>query len=459
MIHLDLFSGIGGFAYAVDKVWPEAEHIFCDNDKYCQAVLRRHWPSSAIWSDIRELIAQSYEMFINLPTNYNYANAKKQEIPRICQHVSKGDVNPRTCRILWNNQASHMEDTQEKGMQISGQQEIQVREPFLSWNNSERQITEHVGICDKERHCLKKGILREMWVRRFNERWENGNSGTPQRLQQTTGSGVALPKMSPQMAQEEQINTVGGLNEQIITNTKHGGHVHGKSEIKPTEGYNETLRELASGIRSPFILTGGFPCQGFSQAGKRRGKSDDRFLWPAMLECIRLFKPAWVIAENVYGLLNIESGMVFEQVCTDMEGAGYQVWPFIVPACAVNAPHRRDRVWFVAHSKRNGRIGTKGTGSIGEAIQEEQARKDNTIDIEGAGCLQWGEPFDRRAWQNNWKQVALATCIRRVDDGIPNGMDNISGARQRTERLKMLGNSIVPQVAIEIMRAIKDVDG
>jgi DNA (cytosine-5)-methyltransferase 1 len=102
------------------------------------------------------------------------------------------------------------------------------------------------------------------------------------------------------------------------------------------------------------ILTGGFPCQPFSCAGKRKGTEDNRFLWPEMLRVIREVEPTWVIAENVRGLLSIDNGVVFEKCCSDLEALGYEVQPFVIPACAVNAPHRRDRVWIVAHSTSGG---------------------------------------------------------------------------------------------------------
>jgi DNA (cytosine-5)-methyltransferase 1 len=97
------------------------------------------------------------------------------------------------------------------------------------------------------------------------------------------------------------------------------------------------------------ILTGGFPCQPYSLAGKRKGKEDERHLWPEMLRTIREIQPRFVVGENVFGLINWGGGLVFHEVQTDLETAGYEVWPYVLPACAVNAPHRRDRVWFVAH--------------------------------------------------------------------------------------------------------------
>ncbi len=116
------------------------------------------------------------------------------------------------------------------------------------------------------------------------------------------------------------------------------------------------------------IISGGFPCQPYSIAGKRLGKEDDRHLWPEMLRAIREIKPIYVVGENVYGIVNWNGGMVFDEVQTDMEAEGYEVLPTILPACAKNAPHRRDRTWFVAYSdkcanrssRKGGRLIEKG---------------------------------------------------------------------------------------------------
>ena len=98
------------------------------------------------------------------------------------------------------------------------------------------------------------------------------------------------------------------------------------------------------------VLTGGFPCQPYSTAGKRLGKEDERHLWPEMLRAIREIQPRWVVGENVRGLVSWNGGMVFDEVQADLEAEGYEVLPFLLPACAVNAPHRRDRIWFVAYT-------------------------------------------------------------------------------------------------------------
>ena len=110
------------------------------------------------------------------------------------------------------------------------------------------------------------------------------------------------------------------------------------------------------------ILTGGFPCQPYSMAGKRLGKEDERHLWPEMLRAIREIQPTWVVGENVLGLVNWNGGLVFHEVQAELEAEGYEVQPYVLPAASVNAPHRRDRVWFVAYSYHKGR--SSGLGEV-----------------------------------------------------------------------------------------------
>lgn len=197
--------------------------------------------------------------------------------------------------------------------------------------------------------------------------------------------------------------------------------------------------------------TGGFPCQPFSCAGKRKGTSDDRHLWPKMFRVIQLTKPTWVVAENVRGLLTIEQGVVFKQVCLDLESEGYEVQPFIIPAVAVNAPHRRDRVWIVAN-RSNARA---------ERVQEWEDTADDVTDTENKRS-KWSRDtrtgrtgLSDSSWSKNWLEVATKLC--GVDDGLPTRVDGfeLTKARHRVERLKSLGNSIVPQVAVKIMKGIK----
>ena len=121
------------------------------------------------------------------------------------------------------------------------------------------------------------------------------------------------------------------------------------------------------------IISGGFPCQPYSNAGKRRGKEDDRHLWQEMLRVIREVQPRFVVGENVAGLLSWNNGMVFHEIITDLENEGYETQAFIIPACATNAQHRRDRIWFVAHSN-NARTNERMQFDIERKENDEQWR-------------------------------------------------------------------------------------
>jgi len=259
MRHLDLFSGIGGFAYAADQVFENVEHIFCDNDPFCRAVLRKHWPESEIYEDIRAIT----------------------------------DTDIKRC------------------------------------------LDEYAQVNPAERD---------------------------------------------------------------------------KAQSEPVIGVD--------------LVTGGFPCQPFSHAGARRGTSDDRYLWPEMLRVIRLTKPAWVIAENVGGLVTWNEGMVLERVCADLEAEGYEVQPLVIPAAAVNAPHRRDRIWFVANT-------------IDKRRQREFIKK-----IQGQPRVSKESTGGFAGWADGWSIPEPRTI--GVHDGIPD----------RVDRTKALGNAIVPQVAMEIMETM-----
>lgn len=115
------------------------------------------------------------------------------------------------------------------------------------------------------------------------------------------------------------------------------------------------------------VFTAGFPCQPFSTAGKRKGTEDDRHLWPHVIRAIREIQPRYIVGENVRGFTNWGGGLVFDQVLSDLEDEGYEILPFLLPACAVNAPHRRDRIWIVAFNskfKSNGLHDTReGSGT------------------------------------------------------------------------------------------------
>jgi DNA (cytosine-5)-methyltransferase 1 len=126
-----------------------------------------------------------------------------------------------------------------------------------------------------------------------------------------------------------------------------------KHHFPNAEGFGDiTKTDFTKYANRIDILTGGFPCQPYSLAGKRKGKEDDRHLWPEMCRAIREIQPTWVVGENVFGLVNWDGGLVFNEVQADLEAQGYEVFPYVLPAVSVNAPHRRDRVWFVAYRNK-----------------------------------------------------------------------------------------------------------
>ena len=261
------------------------------------------------------------------------------------------------------------------------------------------------------------------------------------------------------------------------------------------------------------VLTGGFPCQPYSSAGKRLGKEDERHLWPEMLRAIQEVAPRWVVGENVRGLVNWNGGVVFDEVQSDLEAAGYEVLPFLLPACGVDAPHERYRVWFVAHA-----TGLYDRGSAGE-ISKSDGRQIREMLSEFGGT---GEAFEfvahpnsngyrrnielgkhrqtpgkgafkqeKREWVWNddrgdvqARDTSNASSFRRLqsngnpkssyatqdipdwggfptqppvcsgNDGVSPELAGITISRHRRESIKAYGNAIVPQVAYQIFKAI-----
>ena len=238
------------------------------------------------------------------------------------------------------------------------------------------------------------------------------------------------------------------------------------------------------------IISGGFPCQPFSNAGRRKGESDERYLWSEMLGTITQIQPHWVVAENVSGIISIQEGLVFNKVITDLENEGYQVQTFIIPACSKNAPHRRDRVWFVAYSnsvscskkkssRTNRKLSKKGSGlqggknkgetwnEFGGCSKNENATNTKSIkrnefqNDKGIEEMQRQKVFrDRNCTSNKCKSRISESRVCGMDDGFSYWMDRNpqpttkEKGKDRTKRLKALGNAIVPQIALEIFNTI-----
>jgi DNA (cytosine-5)-methyltransferase 1 len=208
------------------------------------------------------------------------------------------------------------------------------------------------------------------------------------------------------------------------------------------------------------IVTGGFPCQPYSTAGLRKGKADERHLFPEMLRAIKEIQPTWVIGENVRGLVSWEGGLVFHEVCNDLEREGYEVQPFLIPAASVNAPHKRERIWFVAYSD-----GTRREKLNTSAITNQQdiisgyALHSNGSSEQGKyiGQERKGK-FDRpnsRDEFNNFQNFPTQSPICLGDDGLSDRLDSITFSKWRNESIKAGGNAIVPQVAYEIFKTIE----
>jgi DNA (cytosine-5)-methyltransferase 1 len=303
--HLDLFSGIGGFALAARMVGGYETVGFCEIDPYCQAVLRKHWPDVPIYDDVRS--------------------------------VSRG-------RLRADGVGADVADADCAGR---------------AWS-AERAAAES----------------REAEVSRRHD----------------------------------------------------------------------AVRCGATGID---IITGGFPCQPFSQAGKRMGREDDRHLWPEYRRIVQELRPAWVLGENVPGIVTME----LDNVLADLEGLGYSAVTFSVPACAVGAPHIRERIWIVAHADLAGPQGRDGA-ELRERAGECAAGKGGASDVgytsgehqAGAHDLRPGQVEPRGTGRGIDPDWWLAEPdVGRVAHGVS----------ARVDRLRALGNAIIPQVAAIFLQAIK----
>lgn len=268
------------------------------------------------------------------------------------------------------------------------------------------------------------------------------------------------------------------------------------------------------------ILTAGFPCQPFSLAGKRRGADDDRFLWPETIRVIKEVRPTWFVGENVFGIASMvlpgeevdmgrtddifeegnlyrtEQRYILDRICQGIEDAGYSVQPCVIPACAVGAPHRRDRVWFVARREdvghdaedtdrhgRGDRVAEERAEERGQRVsgagdsgrlrgdfadpdsdgfhrgdgKDEVIADERRVDALGDACE--GGPIQIPRFQG-WEGFPTQPPVCRGDDGLPFRMADLAVpfGKWRKEAIKALGNAWVPEVAYEIFRMIQMVE-
>ena len=241
-----------------------------------------------------------------------------------------------------------------------------------------------------------------------------------------------------------------------------------------------SVREAGIG-HAPTVLSGGFPCQPFSCAGQRRGAEDDRYLWPEMLRVVQELRPAWVVGENVAGIIS----MALDDVCADLERAGYSCRAFLLPAAGVGAPHMRDRVFIVAHSARE--LSHRSGGARHRRAEPTDGRPADGPDPLRPGCekldapavaaapghgargtdsqdvlhphfsLREPERQDRRmgrfAQPVSWGEGGMPSPV--LESGVCGVADGIS---HRVDRLRCLGNAVVPQQAYPIFQAIAAIE-
>lgn len=287
-----------------------------------------------------------------------------------------------------------------------------------------------IGFCEIDKYCQK--VLAKNFLSNSdpNRRWTNRERGSVAEIQENGKNlGVSASESNPRIF----------------------GNIF---DLDGTQ------------FRGVDLITGGFPCQPFSVAGKRRGAADDRAIWPEMLRVINEARPTWVLGENVPGIIQME----LDNVLSDLEGIGYATRAFVIPACAVDAKHRRDRPWIVAHSlsdnnqrtKRGGngvsgeipKFGGKKYCSTGEPCRTGKQIRRSTLHgheipdpssegLEGQRQIACGTGTELNNTGDYCRWIPEPD-VGRVAHGIPS----------RVDRLKALGNAIVPQVAYEILKAI-----
>lgn len=227
---------------------------------------------------------------------------------------------------------------------------------------------------------------------------------------------------------------------------------------KTTEKYGDTWK--SDGV----IISGGFPCQPYSVAGKRQGKTDNRHLFPQMLRIIHEIKPDWIVGENVLGLVNWQKGMVFNEIESDLEIAGYEVQSYVLPACGLNAPHIRNRIYIIAH-RRDSRIENKRQSgenkiskypTITHSNIERHEKLNNTALSNQQKIWRKFSQYMPEVSFSYWEQFPTQSPVCPRNDGIPSKLDGITVSRWRNESIAGAGNAVVPQIPFQIFQAINE---
>ena len=505
MKHLDLFSGIGGFSLACD--WLDIETIcFCEIDKFCQKVLKKHWPDVEIVEDVNnvEEIKRIVEEAIWRESVQNVNNQRLPQGKPTADLAKRRKTQSGESKI--ENIIARCKGTgaNERSMKSSTTMEASV-------SVAENQ--------EKSFSPLTTKRTTEM-QREENTNHKLGNSLGLGDFQMTTKSSATTVTTQGQTMESVPIKR--NENEQVIANSRQQSP-RGESQPESTPSNPSRCDNSENRGGESLLLTAGFPCQPFSAAGRRRGAEDNRYFWPQTLAVIEAVKPDWVLLENVAGLLSMvfpdsavgvasqaslfnvpndeiaDYDTIAGRIDGDLRQAGYETVWLVIPACAINAPHRRDRVWIVANAinsehrggrgqiqeedsiqakcgqtlggrlpcrtgcdvanatlRRCERRGQEQMGSsrqLADGITGEDSHAADTSNegLQGSESRKplrfLGQPdrsrsYQKPDWSEDWYEVAARFC--GIYDGVPN----------RVDRLKSLGNSIVPQVAYQMIKAI-----
>jgi len=236
------------------------------------------------------------------------------------------------------------------------------------------------------------------------------------------------------------------------------------------------------------IITGGFPCQPFSVAGKQKGKDDNRYLWPEMLRVIKECRPRWIVGENVPGIIN----MALDTVCADLEAQGYEVWPIVFPSHALGAWHKRDRLWIICHAKHDGQLASQESRGVetrsgsGEAEQKQASkptgpseqyapmanssstgrRSGEESTSKGKEATHRSETMANSRLLGQKKSEKQTMGIKQLCEGFwreywqsePAVGRVANGIADRVHRLKCLGNGQVPACTYVLGKMIMDIE-